>query len=77
MATRYIKGLETVVSVLFTNNAQVKCTMNEKFSILHEVASGGIEVHCTFSMGVICEQKLNLNTVHAYLFVYSLFTCKY
>ena len=30
------KGLETVVSVLFRNNARAECTMNEKFSILQE-----------------------------------------
>ena len=26
------------MSVLFTNNAQAECTMNEKFYILHETA---------------------------------------
>ena len=31
-----IYGLETVVSVLFSNTRTRYCTMNEKFSILHE-----------------------------------------
>ena len=33
---RTLYGLETVVSVLFSNIARAYCTMNEKFSILHE-----------------------------------------
>ena len=32
-------GLETVVSILFTNDARAVCRMNEKFSILHEAAA--------------------------------------
>ena len=38
------KGLETVVSVLFTINARAECTMNEKFSILQEAIGTGSTV---------------------------------
>ena len=35
----HIKSIrDCLVRVLFTNNALAECTMNEKFSILHEAA---------------------------------------
>ena len=50
------------MSVLFTNNARAECTMNEKFSILHESARAECLTNFVF-ISLLCAKFEKMSAV--------------